>query len=55
MSNHPCQDKCPNFNDEQCCHCLVKDLEAREFSFDVAPDDAYVKYSNTEQEQGYGN
>lgn len=43
MRNHPCQDKCPNFTDEQCYHCLVKDLEAREFALGVAPYDAYVK------------
>ena len=24
MNKHPCQDKCPNFTDEQCCHCLVQ-------------------------------
>ncbi len=23
--SHPCQDKCPNFTDEQCCHCLIQD------------------------------
>lgn len=21
---HPCQDKCPNFDNEQCCHCLIR-------------------------------
>lgn len=24
MNQHPCQDKCPNFTDENCCHCLVQ-------------------------------
>lgn len=23
--SHPCQDKCPNFTDEQCCYCLVQE------------------------------
>jgi len=45
MNIHSCQDKCPDFTDEQCCHCLVKDLEAREFALGVAPDEAYVKAS----------
>lgn len=25
MNKHPCQDKCPHFLDEQCCHCLVQE------------------------------
>lgn len=43
MNHHPCQDKCPNFTDEQCCHCLIKEVEAREFNLDLAPDAHYVK------------
>lgn len=30
IPSHPCQDKCPEFTDEQCCHCLIQqeqDLE----------------------------
>lgn len=23
MIEHPCQDKCPEYQDEQCCHCLI--------------------------------
>ncbi|OAL78956.1 hypothetical protein AY606_05885 [Acinetobacter sp. SFB] len=23
-TSHPCQDKCSNFKDEECGHCLVK-------------------------------
>lgn len=22
---HPCQDKCSNFTEEQCCHCLIQE------------------------------
>ena len=22
---HACQGKCPNYTDEQCCHCLIHD------------------------------
>lgn len=48
MNNHPRQDKCPNFTDEQCCHCLVKEVEAREFDLGLAPDEAYIKPYLTE-------
>lgn len=24
---HPCQNQCPNFTDEQCCHCLIHQEE----------------------------
>ncbi|WP_075167511.1 hypothetical protein [Acinetobacter indicus] len=30
MNQHPCQDKCPNFTDEQCCHCLIAEVEQPE-------------------------
>ena len=46
MNQHPCQDKCPNFTDEQCCHCLIKDIETQEFNFGLAPDSHYVKSEN---------
>ena len=26
---HPCKNKCPNFTDEQCCHCLVTEQSAQ--------------------------
>jgi hypothetical protein len=25
MTNHPCENNCPNFTDEQCCHCLIQE------------------------------
>ena len=43
MNQHPCQDKCPNFTDEQCCHCLIKEIEAQEFKLGLTPDSHYVK------------
>ena len=46
MNQHPCQDKCPNFTDEQCCHCLIKEIEAQEFNLGLAPDSHYVKSEN---------
>ena len=30
MPKHPCADKCPNFIDEQCCHCLIAEAEQPE-------------------------
>lgn len=39
---HPCQDQCPNYIDEQCCHCLIQ-IEKREFDLGLAPDDFYIK------------
>lgn len=30
MPKHPCADKCPNFIDEQCCHCLIAEVEQPE-------------------------
>lgn len=37
MNIHPCQDKCPNFTDENCCHCLVLQpiIETKEIIFDA--------------------
>jgi hypothetical protein len=48
MNNHPCQDKCSDFKDEQCRTCLIKEIEAREFDLGVAPDEAYIKPYLTE-------
>ena len=27
---HACQGKCPNYTDEQCCHCLIAEVEQPE-------------------------
>lgn len=50
MNNHPCHDKCPNFSDEQCSHCLLKEVEAREFQLGLAPDKAYLKTESSDLE-----
>lgn len=38
MNNHPCQDKCPNFTDEQCCHCLIHETSA-----DLSDEEKHLK------------
>ena len=43
MNKHRCQNKCSEFNGEQCNNCLIEQIEKREFELGVAPDDAYVK------------
>ena len=43
LTQHPCANKCSNFKQEQCNHCLVAQVEKREFELGVAPDEAYVK------------
>ena len=43
LTQHKCKGKCPEFKGEQCNHCLVAQVEKREFELGVAPDDAYVK------------
>lgn len=43
LTEHKCKGKCPEFKHEQCNHCLVNQLEKREFELGLAPDDAYVK------------
>ena len=43
LTQHPCANKCSNFKEEQCNHCLVTQVEKREFELGVAPDEAYVK------------
>lgn len=43
LTEHKCAGKCPEFNGEQCNHCLIAQVEKREFELGVAPDDAYVK------------
>ncbi len=48
LTQHPCANKCSNFKDEQCNHCLVTQVEKREFELGVAPDEAYVKTISVE-------
>ena len=36
--SHPCQDKCPNFTDEQCCHCLIHETSA-----DLSDEEKHLK------------
>ena len=43
LPQYPCANKCSNFKEEQCNHCLISQVEKREFELGVAPDDAYVK------------
>ncbi len=43
LTQHKCKGKCPEFKGERCNHCLVFQVEKREFELGVAPDDAYVK------------
>ena len=48
---HPCKNKCPNFTDEQCCHCLLKEPSAQAFNLndtvatalDGLGDDAHIE------------
>ncbi len=46
LTEHKCAGKCPEFKTEQCNHCLIQQIEKREFELGVAPDDAYVKDSS---------
>ena len=48
LAQHPCANKCSNFKEEQCNHCLVAQVEKREFELGVAPDEAYVKTISVE-------
>lgn len=50
LAEHKCKGKCPEFNGEQCNHCLVQQIEKREFELGLAPDEAYVKTTLLEQE-----
>jgi hypothetical protein len=43
LTQHKCKGKCPEFKGGPCNHCLVSQVEKREFELGVAPDDAYVK------------
>ena len=43
LTQHKCKGKCPEFKEEPCNHCLLAQVEKREFELGVAPDDAYVK------------
>lgn len=48
LPQHPCAGKCTEFKNEQCKTCLVRDIEKREFDLGVAPDEAYVKKSQSD-------
>lgn len=48
LTEHQCKGKCPEFKSEQCNHCLVTQVEKREFELGVAPDEAYVKTTTSE-------
>ena len=50
LTEHKCAGKCPEFKGEQCHHCLVQQIEKREFELGLAPDEAYVKTTLLEQE-----
>lgn len=45
LTEHKCAGKCPEFKGEQCHHCLIQQIEKREFDLGVTPDEAYVKDS----------
>ena len=48
LTEHKCAGKCPEFKGEQCHHCLIQQIEKREFELGLAPDDAYVKTISVE-------
>lgn len=48
LTEHQCKGKCPEFKKEQCNHCLIAQVEKREFDLGLAPDDAYVKYATSQ-------
>ena len=50
LTEHKCAGKCPEFKGEQCHHCLIQQIEKREFELGLAPDEAYVKTTLLEQE-----
>ncbi len=43
LTDHKCAGKCTEYKEEQCRHCLIQQIEKREFELGVASDDAYVK------------
>lgn len=43
LTEHKCAGKCTEFKEEQCKHCLIQQIEKREFDLSVAPESAYVK------------
>ncbi len=51
LTEHKCAGKCPEFKKEQCNHCLIQQIEKREFDLGLAPDEAYVKTTLLEQER----
>ena len=42
LTEHKCDGKCPEFKGDQCHHCLIQQIEKREFELGVAIEDAYV-------------
>ncbi len=53
LTEHKCAGKCTEYKEEQCKHCLIQQIEKREFELGVASDDAYVKtISNTDFVEG---
>ena len=53
LTEHQCKGKCPEFKKEQCNHCLIAQVEKREFDLGLAPDDAYVKTNSLEIPNGF--
>lgn len=53
LTEHKCAGKCPEFDGEQCNHCLIAQVEKREFDLGLAPDDAYVKTNSSEIPNGF--
>lgn len=49
LSEHICAGKCTKFKEEQCKHCLIAQVEKREFDLGVAPDAVYVKGNDVEK------
>ena len=49
LTEHKCKGNCPEFKGEQCKHCLVQQIEKREFELGVAPDAVYVKGNDVEK------
>ena len=43
LTEHKCAGKCQEFKGDQCHHCLIQQIEKREFELGVALEDAYVK------------
>ena len=55
MNNNtqPCANKCSEFKGDQCHHCLIQQIEKREFELGVAPEDAYVNIGDDEHTENH--